>query len=111
MSDDRISYRDVREYEDLFNLAPAFILEMFAKKNTNIVLKFQSQIMNHISNLDEEQKRKLDLILMTDIAELQSIMMETYKKTKMKQYKILANPKYREFIEKNFNELRKLVNF
>lgn len=111
MSDDRISYRDVREYEDLFNLAPAFILEMFARKNTNIVLKFQSQIMEHISNLDEEQKRKLDLILMTDIAELQSIMMETYKKTKMKQYKVLANPKYHEFIEKNFNELRKLVNF
>lgn len=109
MSDDRISYRDVREYEDLFNLAPAFILEMFAKKNTNIVLKFQSQIMNHISNLDEVQKKKLDLILMTDIAELQSIMMETYKKTKMKQYKVLANPKYREFIEKNFNELRKMV--
>lgn len=109
MSDDRISYRDVREYESLFNMAPAFLLEMFARKNSNIVLKFQSQIMDMISNLDEVQKMKLDSILMTDIEVLQSIMMEAYKKTKIKQYKILANPKYREFIEKNFNELRKMV--
>ena len=109
MSDDRISYRDVREYESLFNMAPAFLLEMFARKNSNIVLKFQSQIMDMISNLDEAQKMKLDSILMTDIEVLQSIMMEAYKKTKIKQYKILANPKYREFIEKNFNELRKMV--
>ena len=111
MSDDKISYKDVRDYEELFNLAPAFILEAFAKKNSNIVLKFQSQIMKHISNLDEEQKRKLDSILKTDIEVLQSIMMEAYKKTRKKQYKVLGNPKYHEFIEKNFNELRKMVNF
>jgi hypothetical protein len=109
MSDDKISYRDVREYEDLFKLAPSFLLERFAKKNTNIVLKFQPQIVSHLSKLDDAQKKKLDLMLRTDISLLQAIMKEAYIKTKIKQYKILANPKYQSFIEKNLNELRKLI--
>ncbi|MBR4446845.1 hypothetical protein [Methanobrevibacter sp.] len=106
---DKISYNDVREYEDLFKLAPAFLLERFAKKNSNIVLKFKSQILSHISDLDDTQKKKLDLILRTDISVLQAVMKEAYIKTKIKQYKILANPKYHGFIEKNLNELRKLI--
>lgn len=109
MKDDKLSYRDVREYEDLFKLAPTFLLEAFARKNLNIVLKFKSQILSHLSRLDEEQMEKLDLMLRTDIEELQLIMKEAYLKTRIKQYKILANPKYREFIENNLNELRKIL--
>ena len=109
MDDEKLSYKDVREYESLFKLVPAFLLERFAKKNSNIVLKFKSQIISHINALSDEQLEKLDLMLRTDIIELQAIMKEAYLKTKIKQYKILANPKYKEFIESNLNELRKLI--
>ena len=109
MDDERLSYKDVREYESLFKLAPAFLLEKKKKKNSNIVLKFKSQIISHINALSDEQLEKLDLMLRTDIIELQAIMKEAYLKTKIKQYKILANPKYKEFIESNLNELRKLI--
>ena len=109
MDDDKITYNDVREYESLFKLAPSFLLERFARKNSNIVSKFQSQIMSHLRNLNEVQKKKLDIIVNSDVHELQAIMMEAYKKTKVKQYKILANPKYKEFIELNLNEIKKLI--
>lgn len=109
MSEDKISFNDVREYESFFRMAPSFLLEAFARKNSNIVLKFKSQILAQLSNLDERQKKKLDLILSTDISELQAIMNEAYVKTKIKQYRVLADPKYHAFIEKNFNELRKLM--
>lgn len=109
MSEDKITYKDVREYESLFKLAPALLLERFARKNKNVVSKFQSQILSHLKNLNDEQKMKLNLILMMEVVELQAIMREAYMKTKIRQYRILANPKYREFIEINLNELRKLV--
>ena len=109
MDDDKINYNDVREYESLFKLAPSFLLERFARKKSNIVLKFQSQIMSHLNNLDDEQMNKLDLILNSEIGELQRIMMEAHQKTGIKQYKILANPKYKEFIDLNLSEIRKLI--
>ena len=109
MNGDKISYDDVREYESLFKLAPSFLLERFAKKNANVVLKFQSHIASHLSKLNEAQKAKLEIILNSQTEELQAIMAEAYVKSKIKQYKILANPQYKEFIEKNINELRKMV--
>jgi DNA helicase IV len=63
MNGDKISYADVREYESLFKLAPSFLLERFAKKNANVVLKFQSHIASHLSKLNETQKAKLEIIL------------------------------------------------
>ena len=109
MSGDKITYRDFREYQSLFKLAPAFLLERFARKNKNIVMKFRPQILAHLSNLDELQRKKLDLILRTEVAELQAIMKEAYLNTKVNQYKVLSNPKYRQFIEINLRELEKLL--
>lgn len=109
MSGDKISYEDVREYESLFKLAPSFLLERFARKNSNVVQKFHSHIASHLSNLTDKQKNKLDIILNSPVEELQAIMGEAYKKTRIKQYKILANPKYKHFIEININELKKMV--
>ena len=83
--DDEITYEDVMEYEKLFVMAPSFLLERFAKRN------------------------KLDIILKTPTSELQEIMNEAYIKTNIKQYKILANPKYEDFIENNLDEIRKLI--
>ena len=93
MGSDKITYIDVKEYESLFMLVPPFLLERFAKKNRNLVLKFKSTINNHLANLSIEQKNKLDIILNMDADELQSIMGEAYMKSNKKQYKILSNPK------------------
>ncbi|MBQ6512382.1 hypothetical protein [Methanobrevibacter sp.] len=110
MSDEKITYRDVEEYEKFFTLAPTFLLERFAKKNTNIVLKFESKAESYLSKLTDSQKSKLDIVLNTKIDELQSIMDEAYRNTGKKQYQIFANPKYREFIEINLKQLDKMVN-
>ena len=109
MTSEKITYNDVLEYEKLFALAPPFLLERFAKKNSNLVSKFKSQIQSHIANLTTEQKEKLNLILSADINDLQAILNEAYEYSHKKQYKILANPKYKSFIESNLNEIKKLI--
>lgn len=109
MSEDKITYSDVEEYEKFFSLIPSFLLERFAKKNTNLVLKFESKVRGFMGNLSDGQKKKLDLVLNSDVDELQSIMDEAYNISNKKQYKILANPKYKQFIEDNLNEIRKMV--
>lgn len=100
MNEEKITFEDVKEYESLFSLAPSFLLERFARKNTNMVLKFESTISNYLGNLTDEQKNKLMIILNSDVEELQSVMNEAYIKTNKKQFKILAKPQYSQFIEK-----------
>ena len=109
MGEDEITYGDIKEYESLFTLAPSFLLERFAKRNSNLVLKFKSTIESHIDNLNDDQKNKLDIILKTDVEDLQNILYDAYMKSNKKQYKILANPKYKDFIEFNLDEIRKMV--
>lgn len=109
MGENQLTYEDVQAYEKLFTLTPPFLLERFAKKNTNLVSKFESKVNNFLNNLTEDQKNKLEILLNSDIDDLQSIMAEAYEKNNKKQYKILANPKYKEFIENNLNEVKKLV--
>ena len=108
--DDEITYRDVLEYQNLFMLVPSFVMERMAKRNSNLVLKFKSTIESHMASLNDEQKNKLKIILASDVEDLQEIMNEAYLKTNKKQYKVLANPEYKNFIEKNLNELKKMNN-
>lgn len=107
---DRITYDDVREYEALFTLAPSFLLERFAKRNTNLVSKFKSTIQGYMDTLTDEQKTKLDIILKSDVEELQEIMAIAYSRTGKKQFKVLANHKYRQFIVDNLDEIRDMIN-
>jgi hypothetical protein len=107
--DEKITYDDVLEHEHLFALAPPFLLERMAKRNSNIVSKFRSKIRSEFDKLDDVQRSKLNVILNSDIGDLQAIMKEAYLKTNKKQYKILANPDYGQFIELNLEELRKMV--
>ncbi len=106
---EKITYDDVKEYEKLFTLAPSFVLERMAKRNTNLVLKFSDRIQSHLDNLTEDQKNKLNILLSSDVDELQSVMAEAYSRSRKKQYKILANPKYKRFIEDNLDDLRKMI--
>lgn len=109
MSEEKITYDDIKQYEKFFTLTPSFLLERFAKKNKNLVLKFESKAKSYLANLNPEQQKKLDIVLKTDIDELQSLMKDAYDKSNKKQYKILANPKYKQFIEINLNEVRKMI--
>lgn len=105
---EKLSYDDVKQYEHLFSLVPSFMLERMAKKNRNLVDKFKSKIQPRLESLSDNQRNKYEMILNSDVDELQSIMAEAYEKTDKKQYKILANPEYKEFIETNIEELKKL---
>ena len=106
---EKITIDDVMEYDYIFTLAPSFILERMAKRNSNLVNKFKSVIQSYMDNLSMEQSNKLTAILNSDVSELQKIMMDSYLKTNKKQYKILANPDYKNFIVLNLDELRKMI--
>lgn len=106
---EKITYDDVVEYNYLFTFAPSFLLEKMAKKNSNLVKKFKSTIQSYMDNLTDIQCVKLNVILDSDVSELQAIMQEAYEKTNKKQYRILANPNYSQFIELNLNELKGMV--
>ena len=106
---DKISYEDIKPYEELFTATPAFLLERFAKRNTNFVSKFKSKVQSFLDGLNDDQKKKLDIVLNSDTEELQAVMAEAYEKTNIKQYKILANPKYKEFIQININEIENMI--
>lgn len=107
--EEKITYEDVEEYKSLFTLAPPFILEGFAKKNSNLIGKFKSGVENYLDDLNDEERKKLNMILASDIDYLQEVMAEAYEKTEIKQFQILSNPSYKEFIEINFEELRNMI--
>lgn len=107
--ENEITYDDLKEHQHIFTMAPSFILRAMAKKNSNLVRKFQPTIESHLNKMNEEQKGKLEVILDSDVGDLQNLMKQAYIRTKLKQYQILADPKNREFIELNLNELRKLI--
>ncbi len=106
---DGITYDDVMEYDYLFTIAPAFVFKMMANTNSNLVSKFRSTVQYYMGELTEDQRCKLDIILSSDVDDLQAIMDESYRKTNKEQYKILADPNNREFIEKNLAELRAMI--
>ena len=107
--EDKLTYKDIEEYEHLLTLAPPFLLKRMSKKNSNLVNKFRPKVQSYIDSLNEDKKRKLDILLVTDVDELQKLMDEAYRESNKKQYKILADPKNKEFIELNLDEVRKMV--
>ncbi|WP_295721912.1 hypothetical protein [uncultured Methanobrevibacter sp.] len=109
MSNEELGYEDVKVYEKLFTIAPAFVIERMLKKNHNFVSKFKPTIKAHLTSLNEEEKAKLDIIFKKDIEELQAIMKEAYIKTNKKQFKVLSDPKYKQAIKSNLDELKKMV--
>ena len=102
---------DVLEYQDLLKLAPLFILKRMARKRSNLVKKFESQVKDYIENMDSRHQEKLHILLNSNIDDLQTLIDEAYRKTNNKQFKILADSKNKEFININIEELKKLVNF
>jgi hypothetical protein len=62
-----------------------------------------------MDNLTLDQRNKLDIILSSDVDELQSIMDEAYLRSGKRQYQILANPNYKKFIVDNLDGLREMI--
>ena len=108
--EDKITIDDVMAFEHLFSTTPSFILERMAKKKTNLVKKFEDVVRKHLAAADDNEMRKLNIAINTEIDELQATMAEAYRLTNKKQFKILANPDNKEFLELNRSELRKIVN-
>lgn len=69
--EDKITLNDVEQYQHFLNKIPAFLLRIMAKRNSSIVKKFESRIKSHIVNLSDSERKKLDVLLNTD--------MESYK--------------------------------
>ena len=109
MSDKKITYNDLMAYESLFTIAPSFLLGRYIKKNTNLVKKFSSQIKSQLKNLDSKQQEQLNIVLSSDINDLQQLMLKAYKNTNKKQFKLLAQPNAGEFIRLNLSEIKKLM--
>ena len=74
-----------------------------------MVLKFESKVKSFLNNLSDNQKHKLDIVLNSEVDELQSIMEDAHSRTELKQYEILSNPNYKEFIETNLDEVRRII--
>jgi hypothetical protein len=106
----KISYEDIEPYESLLAKAPAFALKGMIKRETNVVSKFKSQVVSRLPALTPENEAKLDAILNTPESELQEFMKEAYQKSGKKQYKLLADPKAENFIRKNLEEVRKIMD-
>lgn len=107
---DKITYEDLKRYEFVLGKVPSLLLGTMIKRNSNLIGKFESTIVSHLGSLNELQQKQLNIILNSDIADLQNILKDAYEKSGKKQYKLLSEPKAKEFIEKNLDELRKLVN-
>lgn len=109
MEEGKLTYADVEEYEKLFTMAPSLLLKRFARKNTNLALKFKPLLQGYMDSLTPEQKSKLNVILSSDVDDLQMVMREAYRIRGLRQYKILADPKYKNFIVTNLDVIRSMI--
>ncbi|MCD7781325.1 MAG: hypothetical protein LUG89_01295 [Methanosphaera sp.] len=109
MSEKKLTYDDLMAYQSLFTLAPSFLLGRYIKNNTNLVGKFSSQVESQLKGLNNKQKEQLDLLLESDVNDLQELLIQAYKKTHKKQFKQLAQNDARDFIMLNLTEIKKIV--
>ena len=64
---DKITYNDLKEYDFLFTMTPSFLMGTVIKRNTNVVKKFNSTVKSNLDNLNEKQKKQLNIIINTDM--------------------------------------------
>ena len=109
MSEDKITYEDIQRYEFVLGKVPSLLLGTMIRRNSNMVSKFESTIVSRLDTLDETQKKHFDIIINSDVSEIQALLREAYEKSGKKQYKQLSDPKAAKFIESNMAELKKIV--
>ena len=109
MSENKITYEDFQRYEFVLTKVPSLLLGTMIRRNSNLISKFESQIVPKINNLNEVQEKQLEIILDSDVSEIQEMLKEAYEKSGKKQYKQLSDPKATKFLENNLAELKKIV--
>lgn len=110
MNDYKLTYEDLEVFIPDIEKIPSFILKRTARKKRNLIKKFDSQIEDQLKNLTPKEHMQLNAVLNSSTEELQALSNEAYQHTKMKQFKIMSDPKNKEFIELNLNELRKIYS-
>lgn len=104
-----ITEEDVIKLMDQFTKVPPLLLKMVVSSNSNVVHKFQGQIEEYKKGLSPEETVKIQKVLEMPVPELQEILNRAYQKTHQEQLKILANSKAQSFLEKNLQELGKIL--
>ncbi len=104
-----ITEDNVLEVLDLFTKIPVIILRGIVSRNSNMVQKFQSQIIDYKSQLSLEEIAKIKKVTEMPVPELQRILNSAYLQTQKEQLRILAEPDAEPFITKNLQELKKIL--
>ena len=107
--DINITEEDVVGLMDNFTKVPSFILKKMVSRNLNVVKSFESQIEAHKYQLTDIELLKIEKVMNMPIPELQIILYNVYLSTNKKQLEILADSNAKPFIEKNLNELEKVL--
>jgi hypothetical protein len=105
MEDINITEEDVMEIMEQFTKVPNLILKRMVSRNVNVVKKFENQILDHKSKLEDDELLKIRKVIEMQVPELQEILLNVYKTTNKKQLQTLADPKAQSFIETNLNYL------
>ncbi len=104
-----ITEGDVIELMDLFTRVPVLILKGAIKGNMNAVKRFEDRVESYKYKLTPEEMNKIRMVTEMPVPELQKILYSAYLRTGKNQLKILAHPHAQIFIEKNLNELKKIL--
>ncbi|BDZ72078.1 hypothetical protein [Methanobacterium petrolearium] len=106
----KINKKDVMGVMHVFTRVPPLMLKMVVKRNKNLVKSFESQIKDYYGKLTDEEIAKIEKVMETPVPQLQGILNEAYIESGQKQLKILADPKAKDFIERNLRELELLLS-
>ena len=108
-SQEEITEKDIIDMMYLVNKVPSLLLKQMVSRNSNVVKRFEGQINSYKNRLSDENIAKIEKVMEMPVSELQEILRRAYLETKKKQLKILAEPKAQPFIEKNRQELKKVL--
>ena len=97
-------YRILRTIEQI----SPFIVEKYIFLKINAVEEFEDKIKDYKTTLTEEDLLNIKKIVETPITELQSLLDELYKETKMEQFKLMSQPQAKPLIKLNLQELKKI---
>jgi hypothetical protein len=104
-----IKEEDVKKFINTVQRIPPFLVNVYVDKDMNAVESFKDQITDYKSQLTDEDKIIIKRIIEMPIPELQSLLTESYLKTNLEQFKILAEPKSEAFLTLNLEELKKVL--
>jgi hypothetical protein len=104
-----IKEEDVKKVINAVQRIPPFLVNVYVDKDMNAVESFKDQITEYKSQLNDEDKIIIRRIIEMPITELQNLLNESYLKTNLEQFKILAEPKSEAFLTLNLKELKQIL--